>query len=547
MLLYARAMRGGKCAAPFIVRPALDDCKPHHEDGGAKTTAATPAVIGPGPLKRQRVEEDEPLFPTIVDSSMPPLLDIETPHGMDLSDDQLVVLAAVADRQNVFVTGRAGCGKSRVIKALVAALHDAHTHVAVTASTGIAAEPFDGGMTLHSFLSMSDTKPLKECVATARRFRKADICSTRVLIVDEISMVSAETFDRALCIMREVRGGTLPVLVLVGDFLQLPPVTGTLLLNTPVWDKLALRTVLLTDCFRQRAQPGFVRVLDEARFGELSATSVHLLTARVGLDLSKDGVQPTLLTSRRELAATANEERLAALHTAAASYNGKVFVGSRAPSESTWRETAGTATPPEGGGDYNALALLDRSLPAGDKHAWMIAQQLVKTSMMPPCLRLAVGAQVIFVANLPMLGIVNGSRGVVVGVDTASPSVQLVSGDIVRVAPFTRSARLHDADTMPCVVYQQLPLQLAWALTIHKSQGMSLDCAEVDLGKEVFSTGQAYVALSRLRSIAGLALRGLDVRKIQANPAVVAWYKAAAAAQKPVHVTVDEDDDDCSD
>ena len=168
---------------------------------------------------------------------------------------------------------------------------------------------------------------------------------------------------------------------------------------------------------------------------------------------------------------------------------------------------------------------LDVNLPL-EKDAWMDAAAFVGSSTFKPLLRLAVGAQVVFIANIAPPGIVNGTRGVLerFGAD-GNPVVKLVSGGRVSVSRWQRAKSLDKSRENPCLVYEQLPLQLAWALTIHKSQGMTLDMAKLDLGK-LFSHGQAYVAMSRLRCLEGMSLISFNPKGVTANAAVVAWYKA---------------------
>ena len=124
--------------------------------------------------------------------------------------------------------------------------------------------------------------------------------------------------------------------------------------------------------------------------------------------------------------------------------------------------------------------------------------------------------------------IVNGTRGVVTAFDPLGyPVVKLVDGTEVTARPWQRARPIHQSKAMPCMVYEQIPLQLAWALTIHKSQGMSLDLAKIDIGTGVFSEGQAYVALSRMRSLEGMSLIRFHPGSVRANAAIVDWYRRA--------------------
>lgn len=452
-----------------------------------------------------------------------PLLDLTAPGVESLSETQRKALDAVASKQNVFITGRAGCGKSNVIRTLMKCMDAAGTVYAVAAPTGIAAEQV-GGVTIHSLVGLNEELDMDVCIQRAKRFKKRDLAPLQVLVVDEVSMLSEETFGKVLRILSAFHPERLPVLVLVGDFLQLPPVQGTLLLNTPTWESLKLVTVLLTDCFRQDSSE-FLKVLDEARVGCLSDESVELLRSRVDVVTDASDIEPTILLSRRAGVDELNQKRLLELSDPPREFKAKVYDGTRV--DVTWTYESGLSKdlPDDLPFVPKALIGLDVSLPR-EKDRWMEAATFVSSSTMVPILNLAIGAQVVFVANVSPPMIVNGTRGVVTSFTAdGNPVVRLVNKSEVVVTPWRRSRRLDKNRPMPCLVYEQLPLQLAWALTIHKSQGMSLDLAKLDLGRNVFSDGQAYVALSRLRDISGMVLLSFEPKSVTANATVVEWYQ----------------------
>lgn len=399
---------------------------------------------------------------------------------------------------------------------------------AVCAPTGIAAEQV-GGVTIHSLVGLNEELDLKVCIQRAKRFKKHDLAPLQVLVIDEVSMLSEETFAKVLQILGAFHPVKPPLLVLVGDFLQLPPVQGTILLNSPTWASLNPNVVILTDCFRQDST-AFLKVLDEARVGKLSEDSVALLSSRLDVEVAGD-IEPTILMSRRSGVDDINNKRLLELTTEHKQYAAKVYDGTKTSVESTsWilEKDLSPELPEDLPFVPTALKGVRVLLPR-HKDRWMEAASFVASSTMVPILKLAVGAQVVFVANVNPPILVNGTRGVVTAfLEDGRPIVRLVNKTEVVVSPWQRTRRLHKNSPMPCLVYEQLPLQLAWALTIHKSQGMTLDMAKLDLGKDVFSDGQAYVALSRLRDIGGMVLLSFEPRGVKANPSIVSWYDVHA-------------------
>jgi ATP-dependent DNA helicase PIF1 len=478
----------------------------------------------------------------------------------------------------VFLTGRGGCGKSKALRELMAALDASGSAYAVTAASGVAAEMI-GGVTLHSYMCIHDSATTESCISRAEFVRGPQLRALRVLIVDEVSMVSAAVMARTLAILEGVRGvgAPRPVLVLAGDFLQLPPPGDgagrrDLLLNSPTWANISPQVLLLKDAFRQ-TDLAFVRVLDEARIGSLSDASVRVLEGRVGAGVSST-VPPSVLLPINRTVDEINARHLATLADHR-TFAGRVFLGAStaarsedpapgadhgggagrdlclepeaetdtgsATSQAKWVPADTIMREHDGGVAVRLSALPPAALATpcvavqrcGSVQlphtvtAWLAAERLVAGSNAAPLLELAVGAQVVFVANVAPPDLVNGSRGVVTAFAAdGAPVVQLANGAVVTAKPFQRAVRVVANDPRTAYVYEQLPLRLAWALTIHKAQGMSIDAVRIDLGPDVFEAGQAYVALSRVRTLAGLSLMRFDPRSVKADAAVVRWYKA---------------------
>lgn len=455
-----------------------------------------------------------------------PLLTVTDDLAGHLAPCQRAALEHIATRRPgaaVFVTGRAGCGKSEVISVLRTGLAASGARVLATAASGIAADALGAGATtLHSALGLIPGMAREACVARVKRnkTRVAVLAAAAVLIVDEVSMISGETLEDALAVLAAARkGAPLPVLVFVGDFLQLPAVDGTPLLRAPVWARLAPVVFNFTTSYRQADDPAFVTMLDELRVGVVSDATHAALTARVGL--LPAGPSTELYPRRRDVAAV-NDAQLRALPDPPV-----VFVG-----QVTWSGAPADVSPdpPAGITPGPALAACNVALPP-DVAVWQEADRVTRNSLKAPVLALAPGASVMFCANTTQEDgrrIHNGAQGVVTGFrDGVGPLVRLAaSGRVIAVAPHDTVVRLSPGAEEPTLIYRQLPLQLAWALTVHKAQGQSLDSAVLDLGPSNFETAQVYVALSRVRRLDSVFLRAWSRACVKADPDAVAFYAA---------------------
>lgn len=432
------------------------------------------------------------------------------PVPIALSAEQEAIVTAVLSGLSIFFTGSAGTGKTVV-------LHELRRRVpgvALTASTAISACAV-GAVTLHSWAGVSaatltavEDGELAVSRAVAEVRRHPDALSrwklTRTLIIEEVSIISAETFDALDAIARGVRGIDKPwgglQLVCAGDFAQLPPVSSAgkprrMAFHAAAWATTLHGCMQLRTVFRQADQE-FVSILNELRFGRVSDGAVDVLRRRWASNATDEGgtgILPTKLTTHRSEVDVENAAQLATLAGEPAVFPSDDWVSATHP---------------------GAACLLDSACPA------------------PKSLQLKEGAQVILVKTIDAgAGMVNGARGVVLRFQGAArlPVVRLVSGAEVVIRQESWEVR-----TGPNVVAtrRQLPLDLAWSLSIHKSQGMTLDAVEVNLSR-VFEFGQAYVALSRARSLAGLVLtHRFEPTCVKAHPDVVAFYTALEAGER---------------
>ena len=440
-----------------------------------------------------------------------------TPIDYGLNPGQQAAFDAVVAGKSVFITGPGGTGKSYLLENLYSYHKSQNKKIAITAMTGCAAVligPF--AKTLHSWagigLGRGDINTIADTVARDKRkgprWRK-----TECLIIDEVSMMTPSLLELLDAVGRKARkrpdepfGGI--QMVFVGDFYQLPPVSregtatgGTFAFQSPLWKQVVQGNYFLTEIVRQK-DPIFQQILNEARAGELTPESYEVLESRKNMEWKGREIKPTLLFTKNTDVSEINETQLRKL-------KGEEHVF-----------TTETYSPPTMAPDV----------------VKMLSDKLDKDAPYEVVLRLKERAQVMLLKQLyeekeddkgkkimnPIHGLVNGSRGVVLGFDVHGyPVVKFLNGRIVTVRPATWSS---DEDASEAVKREQIPLRLAYALTIHKAQGASLDSALVDVGPSTFEYGQAYVALSRVRSMESLFIFEISPRAFRAHPAVKAFY-----------------------
>jgi len=378
--------------------------------------------------------------------------------------------------QNALITGQAGTGKTYLLNQYIEYLNKKKKPVGITASTGIAATHLNG-VTIHSWCGMGirDAMTAAEIKKLFTRNKAAvkRIQDAEVLIIDEISMLHAHQLDMINEICCRIRTGLGPFgglqVVLCGDFFQLPPVSrvanrGAFVSESNAWLQMDLTVCYLEKQYRQNENNDLYRLLNEIRESRVSEESCQLLSERIQHSFD-DGIIPTKLYTHNSNVDEYNLKRLAELESKEADFVMR-----------------------SGGDDF-------------------VVGQMKKGCLAPEELKLKVGAVVMFVSNNPAKHYVNGTTGVVIDFDEKEgyPIVETFRGDEILAAPVRWGTEEVDFDAW----IEQVPLRLAWAITIHKSQGMTLDYAEIDLSR-AFTYGLGYVALSRVRSLDGLSLLGYN-------------------------------------
>lgn len=430
-----------------------------------------------------------------------------------LTDEQKRAFSLVEQGHSIFLTGPGGTGKSFLLKAMYEMIPvRTGKHVAVTALTGCAALLIGRfAKTLHSWAGVGLARESAAVLtATVRRSGKAlrRWLGTDILIIDEVSMMTPDLLEKLDAIAKLLLRNSKPMgglqVVFVGDFYQLPPVLKDtheeipFVFESEVWRELVQTTVSLTRILRQ-TDPVFHTILDEARKGKISPQSLQILQTRTNQPWQDLKVRPTLLFTRRAEVDTVNERNLKSLKTERHVFRAETVFS---PIEAT------------------------KGLTKESPEVKRIVEKMDKEGPYMGELILAIGAQVMLLTNLDFdAGLVNGSRGVITGFDSSGAAlVQFLRGDPIPVP--TASWESVEFEGLS---RKQIPLKLAYAITIHKAQGATLDCALIDIGTSTFEYGQAYVALSRVKNLESLYIWDVDPTAFRAHPKVVDFYTRLSA------------------
>jgi len=386
---------------------------------------------------------------------------------------------------NVFLTGEPGAGKTYVLNQYVDWLLASDISVAITASTGIAATHI-GGITIHSWsgigardtLTQYDLDSIATSEKTVRRVKKA-----RVLVIDEISMLDGRVLDMVESVCRTIKQSGEPFggmqVILVGDFFQLPPIAGRgemsrFAFESRAWESARFMVCYLTEQHRQEDEL-LLGLLNSIRKNDVDESHYTLLSEQT--DIGFTDIEPTKLYTHNSDVDSMNNARLQELNT------------------------------------QKALFTME------SKGSKPLLQGLVKNCLSPEVLELRKEAMVMCTKNNFETGYVNGTLGRVIDFDREDgfPIIETSDGRTIKMVP---QSWIIEEDGKIKAEIVQVPLRLAWAITVHKSQGMSLDAAEIDL-RNAFTYGQGYVALSRVRSLSGMKVIGLNSQALLVDPRVV--------------------------
>lgn len=418
-----------------------------------------------------------------------------------LNEKQDEAFKAMINGKNIFITGPGGSGKSHVINLFVNYyknnVENLENKLYVTSSTGLSSLLING-ITINQYAGIGTgekdvdyyVKNIQKKKPVRERWKNTD-----VLIIDEISMINSKLFEKLDIIAQKIRKNNSPFggiqIICSGDFLQLPPVKSTdFCFESFTWD-ITIEKIFYFDKIIRQNNIEFQNVLNKIRIGNIDNDVKKVLeTCRNRKLENKDGIIPTLLFSKKDIVKTYNDAKQQELidnGNKTVSYNSEYIFSSKIKEEVKQ--------------DY--INLINSQFNVQDNIVFSKYSQVMLN-----------------VNNIDE-GLANGSRGIIIDFsEKDNPIVQFLNGKVLEIK--RKDYKLEE--NKDNITKKQIPLIHAWAITIHKAQGMSLEYIQTDIGKSIFEYGQAYVVLSRIKTLEGLSLIDIDYSKIKANPKVIKFY-----------------------
>ena len=407
---------------------------------------------------------------------------------LHLTEKQNDAFECMKNGHNVFLTGPGGTGKSFLLKYFIEwyrrEKEDQLSKIYVSSTTGLSSLLIDGiTINRYSGIGIGD-KDVPELLKKINKMGhvKKRWNETGVLIIDEISMMDADLFDKLEILAKKIRKNDLPFggiqIILSGDFLQLPPVKSVnFCFNAFSWDLVINRVFYFDEIIRQD-NLALQAVLNKVRLGIVDQEVKDLLNSCLNKELyNSSGIIPTLLFSRKNMVSDYNQKEMTRL------INTNVE-------------------------NHQFVAKYEFSKKVSEPAKDYLKDLINKQYEIEEIITLSKYSQVMLNVNMPEKGLANGSRGIIIGFGIRNnPIVKFLNNIELEITPHEYNIEGDDGGNVKKI---QIPLILAWAITIHKAQGMSLDFVKTDIGSSIFEYGQAYVVLSRIKNIEGLSLLNID-------------------------------------
>jgi ATP-dependent DNA helicase PIF1 len=419
---------------------------------------------------------------------------------MIFSDEQELIIKKFKQKNNIFITGPGGSGKTEIIKYIYDFSINLNKKIQICALTGCAAVLLNcKAKTIHSWSGIGLANDSIESIVKKilfDRYKLKKWLNIDILVIDEVSMMSLKIFELLDIIGKTTRRNKLPFggiqLIFSGDFYQLPPVGDNSLFcfESKLWNITFKKEncIQLTKIFRQK-DIIFSNILNEVRIGKISKNSIEILEERlIEYNNIDSNIKPTRIFPIKSKVEFINKTELEKLET-------EEFIF-----------------------EYKKINTSELN----DDEVLYEQNYILNNLLCEKILKLKVGSQVMCIANITLPNgelLCNGSQGIILRFDNKIPIVKFTNGIVLGM-----NYHFWESENILDVGISQIPLILAWAITIHKSQGSTMDLVELDIGCNIFECGQIYVALSRVKSLEGLYISSFNPKKIKINKKVREFY-----------------------